>query len=222
MSSICWLRQLPYRVSGQVSNHCRREQTQLSGWPCMRLKLKYVLPLVQTLLAVALLVWTDHWERALMRIQDMPGTPPSFTLLIAINAPLALPRARAFRYLPGGDGWWDDITLVLAIWVFWHWVALSIESWQRGRHIAMFSWVPLRLVTDVTAIGIGVMWAFLLLHSRSSYSLPPLLSWTDWLWFVPCICLPILWSAVLIILFGRDFVSCLRHHKTKSDSLRLT
>lgn len=71
----------------------------------MRLKLKYELPLVQTLVAVALLVWTDRWERALMQIQDMPGTPPSFTLLIAINAPLALPRALLFRYLPG---WWDD------------------------------------------------------------------------------------------------------------------
>jgi hypothetical protein len=181
----------------------------------MRSKLRYVLPLVQTLVAVALLVWTDRWERALMRIQDMPGTPPSFTLLIAINAPLATPRALVFRYLPG---WWDDITLVVAIGVFWYWVSLNIESWQQRRRILMFSWIPLRLLEDTIAVGIGVMWAFVLWRHRA-YSLPPL---TDWLWFVPCVCLPILWSAVLILLFGRDFVLCLLHYKANSDSLRLT
>jgi hypothetical protein len=171
----------------------------------MRLKLKYALPLVQTLVAVALLVWTDRWERALMRTQDMPGTPPSFSLLIAINAPLAMPRALIFRYLPG---WRDDITLVLAIAVFWYWVSLNIESWQQSRRLFWFSWTPLRLVGDTIAVGIGVTWALVLWLGRG-YSLPPLLSWTDWMWFVPCTCLPILWSAVLILLFGRDFVYCL-------------
>ena len=171
----------------------------------MRLKLKYTLPLVQTLVAVALLVWTDRWERALMRIQHMPGTPPSFTLLIAINAPLAIPRMLVYRYLPG---WWDGITLVVAIAVFWHWVALNIESWQQSRRLFSFSWTPLRLVGDTIAVGIGVMWSSVLWHNRA-YSLPPRLSLTDWLWFVPCISLPILWSAVLIPLFGRDFVQCL-------------
>jgi len=169
----------------------------------MRLRLKYALPLVQTLVAVVLLVWTSRWERALMRIQDMPGTPPSFTLLIAINAPLAMPRMLVYRYLPG---WWDAITLIVAIAVFWHWVALNIESWRRSRRPFLFSWTPLRLVGDTIAVGIGVMWIVVLLHNRA-YSLPPLFSWTDWLWFVPCISLPILWSAVLILLFGRDLVS---------------
>jgi hypothetical protein len=184
----------------------------------MRLKLKYALPLVQTLVAVSLLVWTDRWETALMRIQDMPGTPPSFTLLIAINAPLAMPRALVFRYLPGR---WDDITLVLAIAVFWYWVSLNIESWQQSRRLFLFSWTPLRLVGDTIAVGIGVMWTFVLWRGRA-YSLPPLLSLTDWLWFVPCICLPILRSAALILLFGRDFVYCLLLSKAKPDSLRLT
>jgi hypothetical protein len=171
----------------------------------MRLKLKYALPLVQTLVAVALLVLTDRWERALLRTQDMPGTPPSFSLLIAINAPLAIPRILVFRYL---HGWWDDITLVLAIAVFWYWVSLNIESWHQSRRLFWFSWTPLRVVGDTIAVGIGVMWSFGLWRGRG-YNLHPLLSLTDWLWFVPCTCLPILWSAVLILLFGRDFVYCL-------------
>ena len=184
----------------------------------MRLKLKYALPLVQTLVALALLVWTDRWERALMRIQDMPGTHPSFTLLIAINAPLAMPRMLVFRYL---SGWWDDITLVVAVAAFWYWVSLNIESLRHGRGVFMFSWMPLRLAGDTVAVGIGAMWAFVLWRSPS-YDLPPLVSLTGWLWFVPCICLPILWSAALILLFGRDLVHCLLHSKSKPDSLRVT
>lgn len=184
----------------------------------MRLKLKYVLPLLQMLLAVALLVWTDRWQQALMRIQDMPGTPPSFTLLIAINAPLAMPRALVFRYLPG---WWDDITLVVAIGMFWYWVSLNIKSWQQSRRVFMFSWIPLRLAGDTIAVCIGAMWVFVLSQNRA-YSLPVLVSSTDWLWFVPCLCLPMLWAATLILLFGRDFAQCLLPSKGKSDSLRLT
>jgi hypothetical protein len=174
----------------------------------MRLKLKYVLSPLQMLLAVAFLVWTDHWERALRRIQDMPGPRPSFTLLIAINAPLAMPRALIFRYLPGR---WDEITLVVAIGMFWYWVSLNIESWQRSRRVFVFSWMPSRLAVDTIAIGIGAMWVFVLAHNRT-YQFPALVSSTvsstDWMWFVPCMCLPILWSAALILLFGRDFAQC--------------
>jgi hypothetical protein len=184
----------------------------------MRLKLKYTLPIVQTLAAVALLVWSDRWQRALMHTNCMPDPPPSFTLLIAINAPLAIPRSLVFEHLPG---WWDYITLVVAIAVFWYWVSLNIESWQQNRRLFLFSWMPLRLVGDTIAIGIGVMWA-LVLWRGSRYSLPPHLSFRDWLWFVPCACLPILWSAVLILLFGRDFVSCLLRSKAKPNSFTLT
>jgi hypothetical protein len=171
----------------------------------MRLKLKYVLPALQMLLAVALLVWTDRWQLALMRLQDMPGTPPSFTLLIAINAPLAMPGALMFRYLPG---WWDHITLVVAIGIFWYWVSLNIESWQQSRRVFMFSWIPLRLTGDAIAVGIGTIWFFVLSRNRA-YSLPVPVSSPDWLWFVPCFGFPMLWGVTLILLFGRDFVQCL-------------
>jgi hypothetical protein len=142
----------------------------------MRMKLKYALPLVQTLAAVSLLVWTDRWERALMRVHEMPGNPPSFTLLIAINAPLAMPRALVFPYLPG---LWRDITFVLAIAMLWYWVSLNIESWQQNRRILMFSWTPLRSMGDMIAVGTGVMCAFVLSPDFvlwRGYGFPPHLS----------------------------------------------
>ncbi len=180
----------------------------------MQIRIKQILPLLQVLVAVALLVWTDRWERALMRIQDMPGTPPSFALLMAINAPLAIPRALVFRHLPG---WWDDITLVLSIALFWYWVSLNLESWRLGRRVLMPSWTPLRLFGDTIAVGIGLTWAWALWAGRE---LPPVLSFSDWLWFVPCLGLPILWSGTLILLFGRDFVQCLLRHKATSSNVR--
>lgn len=159
------------------------------------------------LLAIALLVWTYRWERALMRVQDMPGTPPSFTLLMAINAPLAMPRALVFRYL---SDWWDAITLVIAIGMLWYWAALTIESWQQSRRVFIFSNLPLRVLGDLTAVGMGGLLVFGVLLGHSSLGFPPH-SWADWLLCVPSLCLLILWAAVLIFFFGRDLLVCVLH-----------
>lgn len=162
------------------------------------------------ILATALLALTWHWERVWGRFQDMPGTPPSFALLMAINAPLLMPRALLSRYL---EGWWDPITLVAAIGMFWYWVSLNIESWQRTRRVCTFSWKPLRLASDTIAIGIGTLLAFVLSRTRAD-SLPS----TDWRWSVPCLILLVVWSAALILLFGRDFAECLLPAKTQLNS----
>ncbi len=167
----------------------------------MRPKLKYLLPLLQILVAIALLIWSYRWQLALMRIGDMPGPPPSFRLLIAINAPLAVFRAQVLSGLPGC---WGDIIFIPAIGMFWYGVSLNIESWQQTRRVLMFSWRPLRLVGDTVLVGVGVFWALLL----RAYAFP-VLSFTSWLWFVPLTGLPILWASGLILLFGRDFVQCL-------------
>lgn len=178
----------------------------------MHRKLRYVLPLLQMLLAVALLVWTDRWERALMRIQDMPDTPPSFTLLIAINAPLSVPRALVLRYL---HCWWEDITLVVAIGMFWYWVSLNIESLHQSRRVFTFSWIPMRLALDMIAVGIGAIEAMSAFELwRDLWDGP--VSLTGWLWLGPCLLLFVLWCSVLILLFGRDFAHCLRPQKVKT------
>lgn len=168
----------------------------------MHMRLKYVLPMVQVLLAIGLLISGNEWEKAMMKHYDMPGTPPSFPLLIALNAPLAIPRSLVFRHLPG---WWDEITLVVAIGVFWYWVALNIESWRQNRRLLMFSWKPLRMAVDIVAVGNGVISAFALWHDRW-HDLPQLPSLNDWLWYASWAGLWLLWCVVLIVLFGRDFV----------------
>jgi hypothetical protein len=66
----------------------------------MTIRLKHALPLAQMALALALMVWSQQWTKATWGIQDMPGPSPGFSLLIAINAPVALPRAFWFAICP--------------------------------------------------------------------------------------------------------------------------
>lgn len=167
----------------------------------MRPKLRYALPLLQVLLAVALLVWSERWERAHIR-QDMPGFPPAFIPLAAINFPLVMLRTLMSRHFPFLWGRWGDVALVIAIGVFWYWMSLNIESWHQSRRVFMFSWKPLRLAGDTIAVGFGAIWPFVFV---SRYLVPPPVSPTEWLLNVPAL----LWSGALILLFGRDFVQCL-------------
>lgn len=168
----------------------------------MSVKFKYALPILQMLLAVVLLIWTERWERAELRAHSVSGTPPPFSLLCAINTPVALPRELWYRYLPG---WWDDIVFVATIGVFWYWVALNIHSWGQSRRVFMFSWAPLRLAGDAVAIGIGAFWVFIFWREPLRHYMP--VSWPNWI--VPLMALTILWSVMLIFFFGRDLMYCI-------------
>ena len=155
--------------------------------------------------------------------QDMPGVPPPFILLSAINFPLVMLRTLVIRYfslhrpllLPYLWGRWGDIALVTAIGMFWYWVSLNIESWHQSRRVFMFSWKPLRLAGDTIAVVVGVTWPFVFV---ARYLVPPPFSPTEWLFNVPCL----LWSAVPILLFGRDFAQCLLTPKAGQTTARLT
>ena len=150
----------------------------------------------------------------MMHIQDMPGVPPWFMLLVALNAPVALPRALLFRYLPG---WWDPIVFVTAIGVLWYWVALNIETLRTTREIVIFSWTPLRLAIDVIVVGVNLIWLFLL--GRDRFSLP--VTSTDWIWSISSMLLLALWSAAMVAFFGRDFIHCLLHPRVKPANSQL-
>ncbi len=186
----------------------------------MRPKLRYALPLLQVILAVALLVWAERWEIAHMR-QDMPGVPPAFILLSVINFPVAMLRGLVIRILsllrplllPYLWGRWGDIALVAAIGMFWFWVSLNIECWHQSRRVFMFSWRPLRIAGDTIAVGVGVTWPFVYWHQGR----PAPLSSVELLLFVPCL----LWSAALILFFGRDFAQFLLMPRA-SQTARLT
>jgi hypothetical protein len=108
---------------------------------------------------------------------DMPGPSPAFQLLVSINAPLALPRVLVFRHL---HGWWDPITFTVAIAFFWYWIGMNIVSWRQRRLAYLFSWRPLRLLTDILLIGVGVFWIAVCGNEIHVY--PPF-SAHDWLWY---------------------------------------
>ena len=172
----------------------------------MRVKLRYALPASQMALAVGLLWWSNQWSRAQMRLQDMPGTPPAFTLCISINAPVALPRALLFRHV---SVFRDYVLVVLAAGALWYWVALNIGSWRRNRTVLTFPWAPLRLSADLLLVGMGVLvGCWFVEEGRSFRPLPwPLASW---FWMAGFLIPLLAWSLALIFFFGRDFIHCIR------------
>lgn len=63
------------------------------------MKLKYVLPVTQMALAVVVLWLSDLWMKAAIRVMDVPGPAPAFTLLMSINPPVALVRGLLYWHL---------------------------------------------------------------------------------------------------------------------------
>jgi hypothetical protein len=186
----------------------------------MRVKLRYVLPMGQMVLAVALLWWFHVWSVAASRTADMPGTPPAFTLLIAINAPVALPRALWYRHI---SDFWDQIILIVAVGLLWYRVALNVDCWRKDKSVFIFAWKPLRFVGDLALIALGMFWAFLCMREDTLRSFGGAASGL----FQPWLRTPfqivvgaflVIWSIALIYFFGRDFVRCiLRGSQTNSD-----
>jgi hypothetical protein len=172
----------------------------------MPVKLRYALPAVQMAVAVGLIWWSDQWFKAQMRLQDMPGPAPAFTLCISINAPIALPRALLFRHI---SAFWDYVLVVLAAGVLWYWVAVNIGSWRRNRTVLTFRWTPLRLTADLLLVAMGVLfggWFVAEGRSLRPQPWPP----SRWLWMAGILIPLLAWSLVLIFFFGRDFIHCIR------------
>lgn len=177
----------------------------------MCVKLQYGLPPFQMILAMALLVWNAKWYVAMrLRHIDMPGTSPAYKLLISINAPLALPRAFWSRYLHL-PVLWDNLALVVAIGFLWYWVALNVLSWRERRTVCIFSWMPLRLCGDVALICVGMFWLLDCWYEIIRFYQP--VAWLDWARLTLLVGLPIAWSVVLILFFGRDLVYCVLRKK---------
>jgi hypothetical protein len=172
----------------------------------MRVKLRYALPAVQMAVAVGLIWWSDQWFKAQMRLQDMPGPAPAFTLCISINAPIALPRALLFRHV---SGLWDCAIVVLATGGLWYWVALNIESLRREGKVLMFRWLPLRLGGDLLLIAMGAFWGIAWLPEARRNLAP----W-PWSWMPAVLGSLLVWSLGLIFFFGRDFIQSIFRKKT--------
>lgn len=174
------------------------------------MRFKYALPLAQMVLAVGLLWWSYRWDRWAMRIMDMPGPAPAFTLLVFINAPVAL--ARMFWFHHGLEGLWSDALFVGLIGLLWYWIALNIVSWRARRTLVLFTWTPLRIAVDLVLIGVC---ACFLWYSRTVN-----VAGLPWRWFAPLVIFLIFWSFASVFILCRDLVLCFRHKVSRTASRR--
>ena|SRR5579871_252527 len=183
----------------------------------MRFRLRYALPIAQMILATVLLWWNYVWGQSILhRTHGSFGPLPIFTVLIGINAPVALARATWSDLVP----WlWDNVLLVLGVGILWYWVALNIECWRKDHSVWMFCWIPLRLLANVLVVGVGGLLAFVIFdeferHTRHfSASEVPLFLASYGLFFIA-------WAGILIVFFARDFIICLRSGRTLPEPTR--
>jgi hypothetical protein len=148
----------------------------------------------------------------------MVGTSPGFTMLISLNAPLALPRELYYRHTAIPQ-LYDRVVLLFGIALLWYWVGLNVESWNRRRTVVLFKWLPLRIAADLMLIVLGGFWGFVVINERMWNSLDLTMSpWTRRL----CILGPVAaWSLALMFFFGHDFIQAARGRKPHSVNAAL-
>ena len=171
------------------------------------MKIKHTLPLVHITLALALLSWDYSWQK----VHRNWGASPAFSLLVGINAPVALGRALWSRHLPG---WWDDGLLLVAVGLLWYWVALNLASWRQRRMAWVSSRPTFRLATDSAFIAVGTF-SGLAFAAIVSDGIPPSLGL---FWFCAYVGSILAWCIALISFFGRDFVIGIIHNRFTSGS----
>jgi len=185
----------------------------------MRLKLRYVLPLVQMTLAIALIWQSQVWFERARHKNHMPGIAPHFTLLVAINAPVTFPRALWYMHI---SYYWDMSILVAMIGLLWYWVALNVVAWRTRRAVQVFSWLPLRLGSDAILIVLGLFFGVVcvwdIVAPRIGLYGPYGLRSLDLDWWHPSLLVAVTvlllgWCAGLTYFFGRDFVQCILRKK---------
>jgi hypothetical protein len=173
-------------------------------------KLKYVLPLAQIALALALLVWDRQWTRQ-MRLSDMPGPSPASTLLTAINFPVAILQMLYSQYL---FNWrWDPVIFFLSVGLLWYWVSLNILSWRESRTVYTFSSPPLRITGDAIVSGLSLFFIFKLCQE---ISVAYVRWWRPLQWASRLIDLA--WCVTLVFFFGRDLLQHFRRSRGTSES----
>jgi hypothetical protein len=177
-------------------------QSDLRG----HVRLRHALPLIQIAIALLLRWQGSVWLSRMEAIQDMPGLPPAWQLLAAIN--LAVP------VFPGP-------VYIVFVGFLWYWIARNIESWQRRKAVCSFSKAPLRVAADLLFIGIGIVIGYVVLVRdlpggalregfgsfsvvvHGLYRFHPLI-------LITVTVLHLAWSFDLLFFFGRDLLFALR------------
>jgi hypothetical protein len=157
-------------------------------------------------LAIGLYRWSDAWlmaKMAAVRGEPYMGPSPGFTLLVLLNAPLAFLRAFYTRHLPEV---WDRAVLILAIGLFWYWIALNIEKFPLKRTVTTFALPTLRVTSDLVVMAVAGLVGISDV-SRAWWWLPRMdVPDPQGLWMLGSHLCLLTWSFVLLFFFGRDLV----------------
>ena len=189
----------------------------------MRIRQRYVLPVAQMLIAVGLYRWSDATFTARMAaahtrsLMSVMGPTPGFTFLVLLNAPISFLRSFFIRHLPEV---WDRALLILAIGLFWYWIALNIEQFPVKRTVTTFACGPLRVVSDLLVMAVGGL-VGLSAVSRAWWWIPRMdMPNPQWLWRPGSLTCLFAWSFILLFLFGRDLVLFATYGNPRGDAKR--
>jgi hypothetical protein len=176
--------------------------------------LRYALPLAQMALGVVLIQGWYSWLRAGMAAQ---APSPDHMLLLSINAPVSLARALWHNHVPDS---WDNVAFILAIGIFWYWVALNILSLQERKALVLFRWAPLRIAADVLFIAMGAcMGWWLCISTVTTLPTSPLLQ-LRWPCLIPVWASVFIWSLASVFLPTHDLIRSFRTRPARaSDTL---
>jgi hypothetical protein len=194
------------------------------------MKIKYALPIAQMVFACLLVAGVQAQWNAFFHSRhgcDSPGSPPLFEVLLAINAPLVVPRvfweALPSVFLGGGHYlpfYWSTGIMVTAVGFFWFWVALNVQAWRQRRMVLMFRWRPAQFVTDTLIVVSGLLPGLLGVTEMRDVIRELRLGWLGNLCYVPIWvdevsaiivpCALLCWSFVLAFFYGRDLIYCVR------------
>jgi hypothetical protein len=173
-------------------------------------------------IAVALMQWSEKlWAGLSARRCDMPGPDAASLVMLAINAPVNLPRALwdTWLHYPRSDAAW-----IFWVGLQWYWVACSIEAWRERREPALFSWRPARLFCAGLLAVVGLVCGLFGVGeiNQNSYVWWNLLSPDCFgVPLVATILVPaslyVAWGIVLVLVFGPEFVRCLHRKEANTD-----
>jgi hypothetical protein len=183
----------------------------------MRIKLKYALPLVQMLVAWAVLDWT--WLFRYFAFNNWGPTPPIWFVMM-MSFPSSEVVLLAMRWSEP-----DRLNLWLFMWLFialvgvlWYWVLRNVEAFRETGRPWLHLRPALRVAEDVALIALGFFSLFVALTDfHLDFVLEgPRVAGRFWPWAFGAVLCNMGWFVGLVFFFGRDLVQTLRSSNPRS------
>jgi hypothetical protein len=202
-----------YRGGGSFRSHTNRTSFQ-DRW----LSRRWLLPLVPMAATPVLYRLDLVMTRCAGAVAhcDAPGPDSASTLLMAMNAPLELPRLLVAWSLQCdficGDSFVEHVAIhAAAAGLLWLWVAHNLQNLRKRHSVYVFRWKPLSLITDLVLVMAGALSGTRLLWTLHGMASPfascyPHSFWLQWIPMRVATCFCAAWCLSLIALFARDIV----------------